>query len=453
MTMMWSGIASAAVAGGSAIAAHNNQPNAAVAPTLTAPVTPGAVSGTYGGSYIDPVTGQVTYASNTTAPQLQTYQDQNTYNQLMGYGGGATDLNNQISSAQQTLAALQKQGPGSAKLSDYVPSAWIGSDGNVIDPSTLTNKEGAANPLWTTFMNATGGNYGSKNVDISFSKWAKDAYNRNIQPALTNYQNAQKTITGNTNVYNQQVQSAQNQLAQLQNIQQSVYGGSGTGSGGNASNPMLSYLQNGPNQANYISQQVTDQYKNAQNLANQQNAQRGMGSSSMSELAQGQNQNQLAQGILGAQVTGGQTNFNNLTTALNTLSGNKNAANATQATNTGLYNQQMAQGQGVGQNISGQQTQQQTAQTGLNMNANQANTNSQLASNATTNNALSSIGGIIGNTAGQYNTSNAMQNWLNNQNSVNNPYGTYGSMFSNPVGTGQTGPYGTNGAWASTVNP
>ena len=85
-----SAVATIGVAGGVAqsVIAHNNQPSAAVAPTLAAPITPGAVSGTYGSSYVDPVTGRVVYASNTTAPNLQTYQDQNTYNQLMGYGGG-----------------------------------------------------------------------------------------------------------------------------------------------------------------------------------------------------------------------------------------------------------------------------------------------------------------------------------------------------------------------------
>ena len=197
---------------------------------------------------------------------------------------------------------------------------------------------------------------------------------------------------------------------------------------------MLSYLQHGPNQADYISQQVTDQYKNAQNLTNQQNAARGMGSSSMSELAQGANRNALAQGILGAQVTGGQNNFNNLTTALNLLSGNKNAANATQATNTGLYNQQMAQGQGVGLNLSNQQTQQQAAQAGLNMNAQQANTNSTLAQNAQNQNSLSSGFGAVGNAYGTYNNNQAMQNWLNGQNKVNG-VGTSNDM------TGQMGGY------------
>ena len=447
MTMMWSAVGTAAVGAGTAIYNHNNQPNAVVAPTLNAPITPGAVSGTYGSSYIDPVTGRVTYASNTTAPNLQTYQDQNTYNQLMGYGGGGTDLNNQISSAQQTLAALQAQGPGSAKLSDYIPADWIGSDGNVIDPSSLTNKRGADNPLWTEFMNATGGNYGSKNQDISFGKWAKDAYNRNIAPKLTDFQNAQKTITGNTTAYNQQVQAAQDQLNSLKNIQTQVYGTNGTGT--SQTNPMLSYLQNGPNQANYISQQVTDQYKNAQNLTNAQNAARGMGSSSMSELAQGQNQNQLAQGILGAQVTGGQNNFNNTTAMLNLLSGNKNAANATQATNTGLYNQQMSMGQGVGQNMSNQATQQQTAQTGLNMNAQQANTNSQIASNAALSNGLNSAAGALGSGLATSNTNNMMQQWLNNQNTVNNGTPSYNNTSNNmynQMGGSSYTPYPTTGS-------
>jgi hypothetical protein len=452
---MWATGITAAVGVGTQVYNHNNQPSASVAPTLTAPTTPGAVSGTYGGAYVDPVTGRVTYASNTTAPNLQTYQDQNTYNQLMGYGGGGTDLANQIASQQKTLDALKAQGAGSAKLSDYLGPEWIGSDGKVIDYTQYINKEGSANPLWASFMASTGGQYGSKNPDISFGKWAKDTYSRDVQPALTNYQNAQKTITGNTSVYNQQVQSAQDQLDSLKNIQTQVYGANGTGTGTSQTNPMLSYLQNGPNQANYISQQVTDQYKNAQNLTNAQNASRGMGSSSMSELAQGQNNNQLAQGILGAQVTGGQNNFNNTTAMLNLLSGNKNAANATQATNTGLYNQQMGLGQGVGQNMSNQTTQQQAAQTGLNMNANQANTNSQLAQNASTTNALTGLAGTAGNAVASSNNNTAMLNWLNNQNSMKsggssytNQYGGYGDQnnMTTQMGGSSYTPYPTTGS-------
>jgi len=386
----------------------------------------GAVQGTYGGSYVDPVTGRVVYASNTNTPTMQSYQDQQTYNQLMGYGGGTSELDQRIKSQQATLDALKKQGAGSVKLSDFLPPEWIGKDGNVVNPQDYINKRGADNPLWAAFMRDTGGNYGSDNPDISFSKWSKDIYSRNVAPKLADYGNAEKTAKGNQAVYDQQVRDAESQLEALSGIKSQISGG------GQTTNPMLSYLEHGPNQSNYIAQQMTDQYGNAMNQANQQLASRGVGASSMSELAHAQGANQLATGILGGQVTGAQNNFNDRLKMLSFLQGNKAQEQANQVSTGGLYNQQMGMGQAIGTHTADMNAAQNAAQQGMNLQAGFAGQAADQARSAANQNAWGSAVGAIGQYAGQKQSNDMMKAWLSNQNRM-------GTQQSSPTSGGTAG--------------
>lgn len=444
------GTAIGAVAGGVMGGLSGGDSKPPTPPQLEGYPTIGAVQGTYGGSYVDPVTGRVVYSSNTTAPNLQSYQDQNTYNQIMGYGGGGTDLANQIASQQKTLDALKAQGPGGVKITDFVDPNWVGADGKILDYQNFINKRGTDNPLWQEFMSATGGNYGSSNPDISFGKWAKDAYQRNITPQKATFEKAQKTSAGNQPVFDQQVRDAESQLKSLQDIQTQVYGTGGTGSGDSQNNPMLSYLQHGPNQADLISRQVTDQYNNAMTASDAANAHRGMGASSMSELAHAQGANQLAQGILGAQVTGGQNNFNNSMAMMNMLTGNKAQAQGNQNATTGLYNQQMGMGQGVATNAANMTAQQNAAQAGMNLQSGMAQYNASQTQSMANQNALNSGAQAIGNAYGTYNSNQAMKDWLANQNNLNRT-STYGSDMNGQMGGSSYTPYPTTGLPANST--
>jgi hypothetical protein len=356
----------------------------------------------------------------------------------MGYGGGQTDITNQITAQQGVLDRLKAQGVGTPKIGDYVNKMWLDANGDIIPQQTASQNRTKDNPIYQEFLNQTGGSYGKGD---GYNNWLKDAYARSIGPAQETLKKALQVSKGNEAVYNQQMAAEQQKLDQLKNIQTQV------GASGGTANPMLSYLEHGPNQANYISQQVTDQYNNANRLQDAQLAARGMGSSSMSEIGGANNANMLAQGILGAQVAGATNNYNDRLKMLQFLQGNKAQANQQENSQMGLYNQQMGMGQGVAQNQASALDSKNAAQIGLNLQTNQANLNASQANQAQQNNAWGSVGSAMGN----YSSNNAMKNWLNGQNSMNQ---TYGSSYStgNP-NNAVTGNFGTNGAWASSYTP
>lgn len=380
-------------------------------PTMATPVTPGAVSGTYGGSYINPITGQITYSSTANMPSATSLYNQNLMSQLMGYGGTGQDISRQVAAQQATLDRLKAQGVGTASLGDYIAkdSGWIDpKTGGVIDYTQFINKRGADNPLWTEFMRATGGNFGSNNPDISFSNWAKADYARNVAPAEQSLKQAQQTLQGNQATYDAQLAAEQQKLAALQDYQTQMGGASASA----AQNPILSYLNNGPDQSNYLQNQMTTQYKNAQ-LANQQSmAKRGMGSSAMSEMGSVGNRLGLAQGIQGAQIQAGQQNLNNRLSMLGYLSGQNAQDLSAETSRGGLYNQQMGMGQGVAQNMAGALTNQQAANAGMGWQGAMAGFNANQAQGVANQNAWGSAANALGANA------NNISNWLNNQRGI-----------------------------------
>ena len=390
-------------------------------PTMAAPATPGAVTGTYGGSYINPITGQVTYASNTAMPSSTSMYNQNLMSQLMGYGGTGQDISRQVAAQQATLDRLKAQGVGKASLGDYISkdSGWIDpKTGGVVDYQQFINKRGADNPLWTEFMRATGGNFGSSNPDISFSNWAKADYQRNVAPAVESLHNAEKTLQGNQAAYDQQLAGEQQKLASLQDYQSQMGGASASA----AQNPLLAYLNNGPDQSNYLQNQMTTQYKNAE-LANQQGmAKRGMGSSAMSEIGSAGNRLGLAQGIQGAQIQAGQQNLGNRMTMLNYLSGQNAQEQQNQLGKENSYNQQMGMGQGVAQNMAGAITNQQAANAGMGWQGQMAGFNANQAQGMANQNAWGSTVNALGANA------NNISTWLKEQNDMQNA-GSAGTAY------------------------
>ncbi len=396
--------------GGMVGSAFDKAPSAPLPPQLGAPATPGAVSGTYGGSYINPVTGQIVYASNANMPSSTQMYNQDLMSRLMGYGGGGQDLTRQIAAQQGTLDRLKSQGAGAVKLTDYVDPAWVSKDdpNKVINWQDYINKRGADNPLWDLFMGSTNGNYGSKNPDISFSNWAKDTYNKFLAPKLESYKKAADVAKGNEAVYNQQYADEQQKLATLQDYQTQM----GSASEAASKNPILSYLNNGPDQSNYLQHQMTQQYKNAE-LANQQSmAKRGMGSSAMSEIGGAGNRLGLAQGIAGAQIQAGQQNYNNRLSMLGYLSG-QNAQNVqTELGRGGLNNSQMGMGQGVGQNMASATTNQQAANQGMGWQGQMAGFNANQAQGIANQNVWGSAANALGANA------NNISNWLKNQRGI-----------------------------------
>ena len=378
--------------------------SAPLPPTMATPATPGAVTGPYGGSYINPITGQITYSSTANMPSATSLYNQNLMSQLMGYGGTGQDISRQVAAQQATLDRLKSQGAGTASLGDF-----IAKDSGWIDPKTGGLREfdpslqGEANPLWKEFIRSTGGSYGG-----GFANWAKDDYARNVAPAMESLKQAQQTLQGNQATYDAQLAAEQQKLAALQDYQTQMGGASASA----AQNPILSYLNNGPDQSNYLQNQMTTQYKNAQ-LANQQSmAKRGMGSSAMSELGSVGNRLGLAQGIQGAQIQAGQQNLANRLSMLGYLSGQNAQDLSAETSRGGLYNQQMGMGQGVAQNMASALTNQQAANAGMGWQGQMAGFNANQAQGVANQNAWGSAANALGANA------NNISNWLNNQRGI-----------------------------------
>jgi len=413
------GAAIGGVAGG--LFGDSSSSSTPAAPVLANPTTPGAVVGQYGNSYIDPVTGQITYNSSAGNLSQTSLLNQNLQSQLMGYGGTGNSIAQQIAQQQAQLSNLQNpQG-----LGPYSAYSGLGGLGN---NSMGTNPGSSPMPKLSDFY-PPGTNMQAISMG-GFSKGQTDA-------AAQNYANALKTWQGNQAAQNAQISSLQNNLQTLQGAQSQL----------GDSNPILDYLNHGPDQANYLQQETTKQFQNAQ-LANQnQNSARGMGSSSMQEIGTAGNDQNLALGILGAQNQAGQQNFANRNTMLNYLSGQNAQDLSAEQMRGSLNNQQMAQGQGVGQNMSNMTTQQNAAQAGLNFQGNMAGYNANQTNNIANQNGISSAAGIVGNSLGQSNTANAMQNWLNGQNNMQYQYN------GGAGGSGVQGSYGAQNYWTNPSTP
>jgi hypothetical protein len=212
-------------------------------PDLTAPISPGAVVGDYGGVMRDPYTGLVTYTNNDIGVGNSDIMRNNYLQDLLmgGTGAGATqDLDSQIQFQQMLIDRLSNpQSSGSANLdmSKYLPKGWVGPDGNVLDISN-PNSIPRTSEVYKEFMQQTKGNYGSSNPDISFAKWTQDVYNRNVKPKLADFENAKKAVSGNEVVSGEALKAAQLKLQQMQGAKDRFTGDQA----GIANNPMLQYL-------------------------------------------------------------------------------------------------------------------------------------------------------------------------------------------------------------------
>jgi hypothetical protein len=231
------------VVGGLITSGHDPGPP----PDLTAPISPGGVIGDYGGVMRDPYTGLVTYTNNDFGTGNYDLL-RNAYLQdllMGGTGASATnDLDAQIQFQQQILDRLSNpasSGSANLDITKYVGKEWIDpKTGQVYssevrgDPNSIDRNSA----LFQKFLADTGGNYGSKNRDISFGKWLKDAYSRNVQPKITDFENAQKSVQGNQVVGAEAIKAAQLKLQQLQQARAQFTGQQA----GLANNPYLNYL-------------------------------------------------------------------------------------------------------------------------------------------------------------------------------------------------------------------
>ena len=371
-------------------------PQAPPPPVLSDPRTPGAVTGQYGSSYIDPITGQITYNSSAGNLSKTSLLNHDLQSRLMGYGG-SNEIDQLIKQQQAKILGLT---PWEASAGG---TPWIEGDPNGPQP-----KDFGLSQFDTSGHDLLGGRFDAKK-----------------QAAFDSYQNALKTFRSNNNAKSGALGQEQAYLQTLLDAKAKS----------GQPNSVLDYLNHGPDNANYLQGQVTQQYKNAQ-LANQQAmAARGMGSSSMNEIGGAANNQNLALGILGAQNQAGQQNFANRNTMLNYLTGQNAADTSAEAMRAGLNNQQMAQGQGIGMGLSQNQTSKDAAQAGLNWQGSMANFNGQQAQYAQNQNNFNSGMGALGQGLGQYQGNQAMKNWLDGQNKMNSwdtaaPIGTNGAMAS-----------------------
>ena len=340
-------------------------------PTMANPLRPGAVTGQYGQSYIDPVTGQITYAGTSGNRSGTSLLNSNLQSQLMGYGGTGNDIANQIAQQRAKIASISGAGNN---------FGFGGQAGNT-DPSQPYNFSSA---IGNMMMNDVSGPGSS----------AQQAYRANQNNQLAQY-------AGNKTAQQAQLADAQAYLATLENAQKQASG----------PNQMLDYLNHGPDQANTLQQQVMTQYQNAQKANQLAMAKRGMGTSTMNELTEGQNMRDLGLGISGAQIAAGQSNFNNRKAMLDYLSGQNAQDLSAEGMRGGLYNQQMAQGQGLGMQMSNNQSAADAANAGLQWQGQNAQYQAGQANQANINNNIGSLGSGLG----QYQSNQAMQQWLNNQ--------------------------------------
>lgn len=209
---------------------------------LPPPQLPGGVSNQYNGWTVDPVTGRVVYYDNTanggmTADQ---YRNMQLKDMMLGGNSAGQDLQSQIAQVQQLIARLQGQGPGGTsgpKASDFLPKEWTNEDGTPKKPGEIDYQSELANRsgLFKAFEAQVGGKgYGKGSTLEQFKAWVQDAYRNNIQAKVTQYENAQKTATGNAQTSGEGLQAAQTRLQTLMGLQQ--------GGGPNANNPIMNFL-------------------------------------------------------------------------------------------------------------------------------------------------------------------------------------------------------------------
>ena len=393
---------------GGALSSQDKMPYPIQAP---APVMPGAVSGTYGGMYRDPVTGQV-YFTDTSMQGManpQYWQNAALYNQLMGgqgMGAAGSQLDAQVNQLQAQLQAAQAQKNKSVDIKQFVDNAMLDPTGKVIDISN-PNSISRSSPIFHEFMQNTGGSYGSSNRDISFGKWLKDYYNRNVSGQIGQYQNALKEQEGNKAAVEQQIAALQGQLGMLQNAK----GAYTQGASGSAQNPLLAQQQQldqyaqvgGGVLGNYLNQQTALGQDQAIRAARDQAARRGLASSGIDEMTQARmrmegqqalNQNRLQSMQFGQNAT--QQALASRLGLLGFASGQQQQAlgNQINASNAGLN--QLGLGYNVTANAAGATNNWNMANVGMQNQYNMANYNAQQLQQQNRNNQMGSAMGGLG---------------------------------------------------------
>jgi hypothetical protein len=370
-------------------------------PKIADPKTPGSVIGQYGSSYIDPVTGQVNYGGTSGNLSKTSLLNQNLQSQLMGYGGNQDQINGLIKQQQQKLSGYQPTQTSS--FGNMITGMGQGFNGGAWQGSGVPGALHSLQP---------GGTYDALTQD-RLTQLAPFGIMGSNEADNTTYRNMLGTLQSNDQAKNAQSLDAQNYLDTLNAAKQQA----------GEPNPILSYLNHGPDNLNYLQGNVQKQFQNAELANRAQNAARGMGNSSMSEIGGAANAQNLALGIQGAQSAAGQQNFNNRNTMLNYLSGQNAQDLQAEGMRGGLNMQQMGQGQNVGLQMANAQTSKDAAQAGLNFQGSMAGFNANQANNMQNQNNFNSAMGAVGNAAGQYNSNQMMQNWLNNQNNMRDPNG------------------------------
>ena len=216
------------------------------------PQGPGGVRTSWGsGSYVDPLTGQVTYTSGQGAAgagSVDRLRNQMLMDYIMGGGDSVgTDLKARIAEATARLKRA-KQGPGAdgqgPGANDYGIGKFLDENGKLQDISDTNAifdgriNNSAAKALRDQFQADTGGNYGGRGA-IGFGKWVRDFYQKAVNPNWEKYQKPLKTTSGNAPINQDEIDAAQRQLDELMGLQ----GQTDTIRGGIGSNPIVQMLQ------------------------------------------------------------------------------------------------------------------------------------------------------------------------------------------------------------------
>ena len=450
------------VAGGFLGAGGDNKPPAPV--PLPAPTQTPNVSGTYGGMYRDPITGQISFTDTYNYPYFfQNYQNQALMDQLMGGTGQSanalTGLDSQIGLLQNRISGLQKQQAQKIDPTKMgLHTEWLNPDGTLKSFGEILDMAHTGKDPWfqAEFSNTTHGNYGRG----GFDQWLKDIYNRNLQPSADKYQKAMDTQKSSNDLIQQQIDTLNAQLQNYNKVKQQYAPGSQTQQQVQqqaASNPMLQNIQSMEDLASriretagngaYLQQaqgQIGNQMQNAIAQAENDAARRGLGSSSISEMmrarlglegAQALNQANYQQQQFGMQALGQAQNAtqNALQARLGLVQNLQGLNN--NAFNQGLQAQQLNLGQlqlgaGVGANNANALNNYAMGNVAQQNQYNMGNYNAQLAQQMQNQNNWGQAAGAIGYGAQQY---------------FNQPQANYGMYANQPSSLSTNGSQNTWG--------
>ena len=250
--MAWVAVSAAAIGtAGNLYAANEAKKAAGNAPPpnpLQGPSAVGGVQSQYGGSYRDPVTGQIIQEGwNFDPSNMQAQWDaQSMYNQFIGNaaGGDTTAMDWQIKKLQQDIQRMSQTGktaPAQIPAEFRALQKYLGEDGklpNLNDTAALFRSNKPNERALVDEFYAQGGNYGGTG-ELGFSKWVRDAYSKSLKPQFEAFQKTQDIQGGNSEVNARALQDAQNQLEFLTQQKTKMTDPKAQASLGN--NPLMKY--------------------------------------------------------------------------------------------------------------------------------------------------------------------------------------------------------------------